>query len=270
MEKAERNGNPWWNVRFSQIDGPKPTFRRFASLEQEIDAVGKEVVRLTQDEAVNPEDICVLFNGKNIEWRLNKQITPMLRAIGLDLSIAKGRLARSTNGVVRASTSQSFKGYDAEIILIPAIDQFCADSKGILANNLYVAMTRARSMLLMYAHERNQRDCKQICTVIDGCLDDLCERPVVDHHISRHDDFVDLLERIGEEYRDWLFGLVDRYPLGHEPLLSKAGEVIAEPLLWVKVGETRYACFGTETPKLRTLERLEEHGIKLLTLGQGV
>jgi hypothetical protein len=99
-------------------------------------------------------------------------------------------------------------------------------------------------------------------------LDDLCDRPVVDHHVSRHDDFVDLLERIGEEHRNWLFGLLDRYQLGHEPLISKEGEVIAEPLFWVKVGERRYACFGKETPRVRTLERLEAQGIKLLKLGQ--
>ena len=74
VEKTERNGSPWWNVRFSQIDGPKPTFRRFATLDQEIDAVGKEVLRLTHDEGVNPEDICLLYNGENIEWRLKSQI----------------------------------------------------------------------------------------------------------------------------------------------------------------------------------------------------
>src|SRR5262249_11012708 len=131
-------------------------------------------------------------------------------------------------------------------------------------------MTRARSMLLMYAHQRNHRFCKQICSVIDGCLDDLCERPAVDHHISRHDDFVDLLETIGEEHRDWLFGLLDRYPLAQEPLLSTAGEVIAEPLFLVKVGERQYACFGKDTLKVRTKQKLEDFGIKLLELGANV
>jgi superfamily I DNA/RNA helicase len=270
VEKTERNGNPWWHVRFSQIDGPKPTFRRFATLDQELDAIGKEVLRLTHDEGVNPEDICLLHNGENIEWRLKSQIAPMLRASGLDLSVQKGRLDRGTKGMVRASTSQSFKGYDAEVILIPAIDQFWAENKGILANNLYVAMTRARSMLLMYAHQRNHRFCKQICSAIEVCLDDLCERPVIDHHISRHDDIVDLVERIGEEHRDWLFGLLDRYPVAQEPLLSAVGELIAEPLFWVKSGESRYACFGKETPKVRTQERLELHGIKVLKLGHEV
>ena len=270
VEKTERNGSPWWNVRFSQIDGPKPTFRRFATLDREIDAVGKEVLRLIQEEGVNSEDICLLYNGENIEWRLRSQIAPMLRAHGLDLSVQKGRLDRGQRGVVRASTSHSFKGYDAEVILIPAIDQFWAETKGILANNLYVAMTRARSLLFMYAHQRNHRCCKQICSIIEGCLDDQCERPAVDRHISRHDDFVDLLERIGEEHRDWLFGLVDQYPIAQEPLLSKDGEVIAEPLFWVKVGDTRLACFGRTTPKLRVQQKLEDFGIKPLELGAQV
>jgi hypothetical protein len=39
-------------------------------------------------------------------------------------------------------------------------------------------------------------------------------------------------------------------------MLSKEDEVIAEPLFWVKVGESLFACFGKETPKVRTLERL--------------
>lgn len=52
-------------------------------------------------------------------------------------------------------------------------------------------------MLMMYAHQRNHRFTQQVCSVIDGCLDDLCERPVVDRRISRYDDLVDILDRNG-------------------------------------------------------------------------
>ncbi len=267
VEKVERNGNPWWAVRFSQIDGPKPVFRRFVSLDQEIDAAGNDLLRLIRDDGIKPEDICLLYNGVNIEWKLKNQIAPMLKASGLDLSIQKGRLDRGTKGVVRATTSHSFKGYDAEVILIPAVDQFFAENKGVLANNLYVAMTRARSMLFMYAHQRAHQYSKRICSVIEECLDDLCERPIVDHHISHQDDLVELIERIGEEHRDWLFRLLARFPMSQEPIFSEVGELIVEPLFWVKVGEVLYACFGKEAPKVRTRQKLDDSGIRLLVPG---
>lgn len=44
----------------------------------------------------------------------------------------------------------------------------------------------------------------------------------------------------------------------------------AEPLFWVEVGEDRYACFGKETPRVRTQQRLEDCSIKLLKLGEKV
>jgi superfamily I DNA/RNA helicase len=270
LEQSQRNGHTWWIVRFSQVGGPQPSFRRFATVDQEMDAVGKDLLRLIRDEKVSPADICLLYNGKDVETSLKTNLAPALAAAGLTLSVQRGRADRGSHSAVRASTCHSFKGYDAEVIMIPAIDQFWADSTGVLASNLYVAMTRARSLLLLYAHQGYHPFSKQICAVIEGCLDDLHEHPVVDHHVSRHDDFVDLLERIGEKHRDWLAGLLARYQVVHEPLFSADGEVIAEPLFWVRIGDVRFACFGKATPALRVQQKLEDFGINLLALGEKI
>jgi hypothetical protein len=96
----------------------------------------------------------------------------------------------------------------------------------------------------------------------------LHQRPVVERHVSPHDDIVDLLEHIGEDHRDRSSGLLDRYPIAHEPLLPNDGEVIAGPLFGVKVRDMRFACFGKATATLRVEQKLEGFGIKLIDLGE--
>lgn len=79
-----------------------------------------------------------------------------------------------------------------------------------------------------------------------------------------------LLERIGEEHRNWVAKLLDHYPLSQVPIISKAGEMFAGPLLWIKAAERLHACFGKELPSMRTRQRLEDHGIAVLSLGQRI
>jgi len=82
IEKVSRNGADWWNVRFNHVDGPMPDYRRFVNLDREMDAIGDQVVGWIRDEGVRPRDISILYNGKNIAWRLEQQVAPKLKAIG--------------------------------------------------------------------------------------------------------------------------------------------------------------------------------------------
>jgi hypothetical protein len=58
-----------------------------------------------------------------------------------------------------------------------------------------------------------------------------------------------------------------QFEVSQEPLM-KDGEIIAEPLFWFNSGTHTHACFGTEMPRQRVLQRLEDFGVELLEVGQ--
>jgi superfamily I DNA/RNA helicase len=83
------------------------------------------------------------------------------------------------------TTPNSYKGYESEVVLIPCADQFVGAGYRILAHSLYVAMTRARSILAIYAQDigvkhgsqgfgygRSQR---QLSEVLHSCAAQLTE-----------------------------------------------------------------------------------------------
>lgn len=270
IEKTQRNGSDWWTVRFNQIDGPKPSFRQYMNLDQEFEAIAAYCRELIQTEGVQPSDICLLYNSSNIKWRLETQVGPMLKDLGVELSVQTNRPFERSSGMLLATTSHSFKGYDSEVVIVPAADQYTANEVGILANNLYVAMTRARSILTLFGQKMNNQHARKLYQVIEECLDNLHERPAIETEISPHDDVVDLLAVIGNEHRKWLVDIWNRFGVSQEPLATKGGEVIAEPLFCFKANGKPYACFGNETPRQRILQRLQDFGVTVLAVGQDV
>jgi len=268
IEKTQRSGNDWWKVRFNQVDGPKPTFRKFANLDSEIQGVADYCRHLIEQEGVQPADICLLYNGGNIKYRLENTVAPILAEIGVELSVQTNKPFERDGSLLLATTSNSFKGYDSEVVIIVGADQFTAKEIGILPNNLYVAMTRARSELAIFAQQMKSPDAQKLYEVLEDCLDELHERPVVDKEISPHDDLVDLLAIIGDEHRKWLEDLARRFKLSQEPIFSSSGEVVLEPIFSFKVKDKIHACFGKSPLRQRLLQRIEDLGIGLLKPGE--
>jgi hypothetical protein len=274
VERAQRAGGPWWNVRFNQVEGPAPTFRKFASLDDQINALGQQVVRWVREEGVKPGDICILYNGRNIKWRLEQTVAPVLRGIGSDLFFVGGQGWNRSADAVLASTSHSYKGYESEVVVIAGVEQFMAKERGILANNLYVAMTRARSVLAIYAYAPKDPSGNKhkLLTTLQTCLDGLLERPTVDREISNLDEFEDLLGQLGAEAdaakREWLAKLWKSYLIQQEPITAADGEILAEPLFWFQVDGRVFACFGSENPGPHALHKLEDNGIEIVRPGQ--
>ncbi|MCU0710564.1 MAG: AAA domain-containing protein, partial [Pirellula sp.] len=155
VEQVTKNGMTWWNVRFNQIDGPKPEFRKFESLDKEFVAMAEYCRQLIQDEGVKPSDITVIYNSKFVRARLEQIVAPVLKELGVVLSVQTNQAYQRSANVILATTSASFKGYDSEVVIIPGIDFFRAQDKGVLASSLYVAMTRARSILTLFAHRNS-------------------------------------------------------------------------------------------------------------------
>jgi superfamily I DNA/RNA helicase len=268
IERVLRGGVGWWSVRFNQVDGPKPEFRKFATLEQEFAAIAEYCRLLVQVEGVQPSDICIVYNDPHIRSRLANEVAPALRACGIELAIQTNQPFGRNPHCILATTSASIKGYDSEVVIVPAINYYRARSKGVLANNLYVAMTRARSVLTLFAHHSSEPDAKLIFDAVKTCMDCLHENPEIDLDISPQDDLVELLDIIGDQHRKWLMGLWSRYTVFQEPLYTSQGELIAEPLFWF-VNDTRtFACFGTQLPMQRILQRLQDHDVDIIHPGQ--
>ena len=77
--RASEAGIPWWELRFTQTDGPTPTFEKFAQMEDEYEAIGNQIIHWVKDEGVKPSDICIIFLGKQPARRLESQVKKMLR-----------------------------------------------------------------------------------------------------------------------------------------------------------------------------------------------
>ncbi len=270
IERSTDGNDEWWRVRFNQVNGPKPSFHRYANPDQEFEAIGDYLRELIEVQGVQPNDICLIYNGQNIPHRLEQQSMPRLAGLGIELSVQTNQTFQRGNNVLLATTSHSYKGYDSEIVIIPGVDQYRAQGVGILANNLYVAMTRARSVLTLFSQSMNNADTLKLYEVIDDCLGHLEEAPEVESEISPQDDVVAILDQIGSEHRKWLIELWNKYKFAQEPLITKGGEIIAEPLLSFKVGTQVYACFGNEPPRKRIAQRLEDLSVKVIVAGQQI
>jgi hypothetical protein len=267
IERSTRKGAEWWNVHFNQIDGPKPAFYRYGSMRMEFEAIGDYCRELICGQGVQPSDICLLYNGPNIPNWLRTTVMPRLEGLGIELSIQTNKpFVRSSNTLL-ATTSHSFKGYDSEVVIIPGVTQYQAQGKGLLANSLYVAMTRARSILAMFSNTALNAEAQTLHRVIEDCLGHLDETPDVDFEISPHSDFVEILDQLGQEHRRWLLDLMSKVEIVQEPLLTAAGEVIAEPLFRFQVNDRTYACFGREYPRKRVMQRLEDFGVTPIIAG---
>ncbi len=239
VEASTRNDQLWLNVRYNQIHGPAPIFHAFDNRNDEIDRIGKHIRHLTQEEAVRPKDICIIYNGKRLAEDLQSKLGPTLSKIGIELSLQKNRPFERKDNTLVMTTSHSYKGYESEVVIIPGVDQFVTGQGAILANNLYVAMTRARSLLAIYGTRNGSSSTHQIFDTLDLCLD-LLNAKATDFERSELDDFNDLLEQVGVKHRKWLQQLWKRFDVKQEPILDESGKVLAQPLFWFEHGDLKF------------------------------
>ncbi len=237
-------------------------------LMKEFEAISDYCRELIEQQGVKPSDICLLYNGKSTPSRLRATVAPRLADLGVELSVQTNKPFERSSHMLLVTTAHSFKGYDAEVVIIPAVDQYMAKGKSVLANSLYVAMTRARSILTLFSQKVVSPDAKTLCRVLDDCLANLTEHPLVESETSVLDDLHEMLNLIGNDHRKWLWRIWNTFRVSQEPLISPSGEVIAEPLFWFKADDHVHACFGTELPRQRVLQRLEDFGVELLRAGQ--
>lgn len=275
IEYTQRQGKPWWDVRFNQIDGPLPSFHQFPRLEDEFDAIGHQLVHWIEKEKVAPRDIRILYIGQNIRTvHLPRIRDEVLQKIGVRLELQAGTALDQNADAVIATPPHSFKGYDSEILVIAGLNQFVATDKSsgkyqILANELYVAMTRARSVLAIYTQTRPaDTEGGKINRVVEECLDIMVDSAHREIAISRMDDFSNLLDRVGADHQAWLENLWKKHTIVQERLVAPSGELLAEPLFWFKADERTTACFSKGTPSQRVRNRLEDEAVRIIQPGE--
>ena len=250
------------DVRFNQIDGPRPLIKTSSAPATQFRAVGDYLYDLIDVEGVRPEDICLLYVGKAVKEAILGDIAKRLKPLKVDVEVRVGQSMRRSEGTVLATTPHSFKGYDAEVVVIPAADKFYAPIKGVLANELYVAMTRARSLLSLFTGSGPG----EINDALKRCTEQLADIRAVDDPASVRDDFRAMLDIIGDKHGQWLHGLMSRYRIVQEPIVSPAGEVIAEPVFWLTANGRVHACFTPGNPSQATMGRLTGLGMAVLSV----
>jgi superfamily I DNA and RNA helicase len=253
IEKTTRDADPWLRVRFNQLAGPKPTCQIFPQRAAELDAVGNQLRYLIQQERITPADICIIYNSQPIAQRIESELAPKLREIGVELSVQTSRSYERRDNTLIVTTSNSYKGYESEVVFVVGVDQFVTIDEQILASNLYVAMTRARSLLAIYGTTANTPASQRLCEVLLRCTERQQTPVDVDMASSVQDDLSDILHFIGVQHRAWLIDLWKRFEVQQEPIVDASGAVIAEPVFWFVHQERIRACFGEHMPADKAL-----------------
>ncbi|MCP4499872.1 MAG: AAA family ATPase [Deltaproteobacteria bacterium] len=211
IKKETRQGRLFWQLRYSDIQGPAPTFQVFSSRKQEFFALATRIKRLLHQEHILSSQIVVIA--------LFKKMHDEIAAAFTNLEISSTREMRPSQGIL-ICTPHAFKGHEAEFVFVVAADCFTAPfnapneaseeqkqqgelfsetsivdvnasvgvdvpSKGpegqnraacgrqILAASLYVALTRARSLLYISAAGNQEPAAKRIVEVLQQVKEDL-------------------------------------------------------------------------------------------------
>jgi hypothetical protein len=179
LKPTTRNGEDWLEATFSQVEGPKPIFHAFDRRDDEIASVAKHLRHLIEVDGISPTDICVIYNG-GAGRILESQLAPKLADFGVELSLQKNRSFERKDNTLLATTPHSYKGYESEVVVIPCVDHYVAPEGKLVANGLYVAMTRARSLLAMYGISGGSEASRRISSTISSCVETQGTAPRVD------------------------------------------------------------------------------------------
>jgi hypothetical protein len=243
------------------VFGPKPIFRKFASVEQELQSIAIHLKHLITKEGVSPEDICLIYNGRKAVEPLESRLGPAMADIDVEISVQTSRSFQRRKNTLLVTTSHSFKGYESEVVLIPCADQYVTSDNQILANNLYVAMTRARSLLAVYSLDDSNSAIRQLNDAFEFCAAALDATPSIVSDSDTHDDLNEILDRIGPSHRKWLETLWEQQDIQQEPIVAEDGSVVAEPLFWFEKDGKRYACFDPDGSSGHTSDFCSQGGI---------
>ncbi len=171
IHPVRRDGEDWLVVNFSHVDGPSPILQLFPSRRDEMERIGLHLKNLIKKEEISPCDITLLYVGEQIGKTLESSLSPILAEFGVELSLQSKQTFERRENTLIATTPHSFKGYESEFVIIPCVDQYVTSNAQILARPLYVAMTRARSLLAMYGLQFGSDASARVVSTLTRCID---------------------------------------------------------------------------------------------------
>jgi len=265
IEESRRRGRRWFKVRFNQVEGPAPQVRVFVDLASELQAAAASLCRWIAKEGVTPGDVKVLYAGRDVATAAARSLQPVLAACGARVVVQAGEVFTRDRDTVVVTTPHSFKGYDAEIVLVLGADRFVGKD-GPLGYPLYVALTRARSLLEVMAQTGGASAAGLgVVSVLRRCADDLACADEDAFACASHDDLEWVVSRLGETHRGWVLDLAERCALRFEPVLAPDGEVVVAPLFTYDRTGKLHVCLdpADDSPRLR--HALEDFGAVVVT-----
>ncbi|MEL6344947.1 MAG: AAA domain-containing protein [Myxococcota bacterium] len=266
LRPGHRLHRRWWDTLLTEINGPLPELFRFTDRGQELGAIGQMIHRWIREEGVMPGDIRVLSNTPEIRHRLLMGLRGPIRALGGDVQHTTGQALPTDPRTLLITTAHSYKGHDAEIVVIPGVDRF-ATRGGPLANALYVAMTRARSMLVMSGLATPELPAgEQVMDAVHHAASGLRAPPKV-AAVGAELPQATLVRELGEQHLTWLATLWSRHAIRWAPLLDEQGRPIARPLFWFRDDQGPVAVFASDTLTSPDAQRLRDAGVRLLPIG---
>jgi AAA domain len=270
IETITRNTQPWWRVNFNQLNGPHPALHLFQDASEAHTALCERILYFVQQEQVDCAHICVLVPRDKLAQELVETANTLWKKHGLKAIFEKGKPVSNQPNVVTFCTLHSFKGYEAEIVLVAGVEQFVLENStnptlsSILAHNLYVAMTRARSLLELYVVPRENQLVQKLTSTLQICselLNHATDDPVLPTPL---DDYNDLLQRLGEEHSEWLAQIWKRYNVQQEPMHLHDGKLLLEPLFWFEYAGQLFAYFRQENLSEKWQDKLKSAAITVL------
>jgi muconolactone delta-isomerase len=133
-----------------QVDGAPVDYLNYTDIESQRSALERVLSRFATEPGISPDDVMILSRHR-FEQSVAGQIanSNLFRVQSVDqLSSPDARIP-----TFRFATAQAFKGMESKIVVLCDVDRIDGDDDRSL---LYVAMSRARSLLTVLLHDRTK------------------------------------------------------------------------------------------------------------------
>lgn len=132
--------------RMGQVDGAPVDYLDYTDGESQIMALEKVLSRLATESGIAPDDVVILSRHRLEQSAAGKLVdSALFRIRSVEQSAPKdGRIP-----TFRFATAQAFKGMESKVVVLCDVDRIDGDDNHSL---LYVAMSRARSLLTVLLH----------------------------------------------------------------------------------------------------------------------
>ena len=136
--------------RMGQVDGAPVDYRYYSDAESQRSALEKVLSRLATEPDIAPDDVVILSRHRLEQSAVGNLVD------SAHFRIRSVEQSASTGGRIptfRFATAAAFKGMESKIVVLCDVDRIDGDEDRAL---LYVAMSRARSLLTVLLHDRTK------------------------------------------------------------------------------------------------------------------